>query len=357
MVAQPPTHISWIELVRAYAIILVVIVHTSAPPLYAYNSVPRSYWLTADLFDSFARPCVPLFIMVSGYLLLDPRKDEPLGTFFRKRFTKVCVPYVFWAFFYIWWRWSFHGEHFTPATVGRELIGGRAYYHLFFMNVIIGLYLLTPLLRAYVKNADLPTQLYVLGLWFVLSSLTPVFTKLTALPVNVYLQTTPRFLGHFLFGALLHRVQFRPRGWRLAALSGALVATGILTAVLTYHYTSKAGGNLDESFYNYASPTVVVMSAISFLLLMALFSQPIFQHPFIATRLLHHIGATSFGIYLTHIIVLESLGRGIFFGYPLTTTAFHPALSIPVITAIVVLTCAGVLRVVQTIPGARYIVP
>ena len=48
--------------------------------------------------------------------------------------------------------------------------------------------------------------------------------------------------------------------------------------------------------------------------------------------LLRHIGATSFGIYFTHVILLECLGTGVFFGYPLTATTFHPSLSIPLLT-------------------------
>jgi surface polysaccharide O-acyltransferase-like enzyme len=358
MDAQDPPRLSSIDFIRAYAIILVVMVHAAGPPLYAYRDVPRNYWLTANAFDSFARPCVPLFIMVSGFLLLDGRKEESLSSFFRKRLFKVLIPYLFWAVFYLWWRWYFHSESFAePGKLSRELIGGTAYYHLVFMNVIIGLYLLTPMLRVFVKYANLPTQLYMLCLWFLLSSLAPLVTKVSTLSVNFYLQITPLFLGHFLFGSLFKRVQVHLRRKQIIALAGVLLATVALTAYFTYRYTKKANGILDEYFYTYASPNVVLMSAISFVLLLTIFSRPEIHRLPILAPLLRHIGACSFGIYFIHVVLLECLGRGLFFGFPLTATTFHPLLSIPLITLLVVLGCALILHFVRKIPMVNYLVP
>jgi surface polysaccharide O-acyltransferase-like enzyme len=351
-----PARVCTLDYIRAYAIILVVMVHASGPPLYAYNDVPRGYWWTANLFDSFARPCVPLFIMVSGFLLLEPGKDESVGVFFRKRLAKILVPYLFWASFYLWWRWYFHSEPFDTGKLSREFIGGTAYYHLVFMNVIIGLYLLTPMLRVFVKYATLSTQLYFFLLWFLLSSLAPLVTKLSTIGINFYMQITPLFLGHFLFGSLYKRLPLHVDRKKLIA--GALVLLGLayLTAYLTYKYTRRAGGVLDEYFYTYASPNVVLMSALSFVLLWKIFSSPRLQRlPLVAT-LLRNIGATSFGIYFTHVVLLECLGRGVG-GWRLTATTFHPALAIPLLTAIVVLTCAMVMHYAQKVPGLRYLVP
>ena len=103
--ARPAERLAFLDMMRAYAIVLVVMVHVAGPVLYEFNTAPRSHWGIANAFDSFARPCVPLFVIISGFLLLDPRKrDEPLGDFFKKRLLKVVVPYLFWAAFYIWWR-------------------------------------------------------------------------------------------------------------------------------------------------------------------------------------------------------------------------------------------------------------
>jgi surface polysaccharide O-acyltransferase-like enzyme len=348
---------SALDFIRAYAIILVVMLHAAAPPLYAFKDVPRAYWWTANLFDSFARPCVPLFVMVSGFLLLDASKEESVLVFFRKRFAKVLVPYLFWASFYLWWRWYFHKESFAePGKLSREFVGGTAYYHLVFMNIIIGLYLLTPILRVFVKYASLPTQLYLFFLWFCLSSLGPLVTKVTALSVNAYLQITPLFLGHFLLGSLFKRLRLALRRDYLYALGAVLIVTVYLTAYGTYKYTKRADGLLDEYFYNYASPNVVVMSAISFVLLWTIFSRPEVQRLPLVAPLLRNIGATSFGIYFTHVILLDCLAHGIH-GWRLTATTFHPSLAIPLLTAIVVLTCALVLHYVQKVPVVRYLVP
>jgi surface polysaccharide O-acyltransferase-like enzyme len=353
-----PLRLSSLDFIRAYAIILVVMVHASGPPLYAYKDVPKGVWMTANVFDSFARPCVPLFIMLSGFLLLDASKEESLGVFFRKRLSKILVPYVFWVAFYLWWRWYFHSESFAePGKLSREVIGGTAYYHLGFMNIIIGLYLVTPMLRVFVKYANFSTQIYVLLLWFFLSSLAPLVSKVWALSISFYMQTTPMFLGHFLFGSLFKRVPVRLRREHVLALGGVLLLMVYLTAYFTYKYTKRANGILDDYFYAYYTPNVVIMSAISFVLLLAVFSRPRWQQLPVVAPLLRHIGATSFGIYLTHVVLLECLGRGVFFGYTLTATTFHPLVSIPLLTVVVVSACALVLYFVQKVPGVRYLVP
>lgn len=354
--APAPPRLATLDFIRAYAIILVVMVHASGPPLYAYNTVPRGQWWAANLYDSFARPCVPLFLMVSGFLLLDSSKDESLGTFFKKRLSKVLVPYLFWAAFYMTWRWGFHREHFNAGKVVRELFGGTAYYHLTFMNVILGMYLLVPLLRPFVRHASRSAQYYLLGLWFVAAALVPLFTKVTTVQVNCYLIVTPLFLGHFLFGAVYKRWPLRPRRWQALALAGVLVATVLLTAYCTHRWTRKGNGILDEYFYTYASPNVVVLSMLSFVLLMAVFAKTQLQSMPLLARLVRYIGTASYGIYFTHVVVLECLARGAF-GVRLTPLTGHAALAIPLITVVVVLACAGLVWVLQKIPGVRYLLP
>ncbi len=372
---RPVERVGFLDLMRAYAIVLVVMVHVAGPVLYEFNTAPRSVWGVANAFDSFARSCVPLFVIISGFLLLDPRKrDEPLGDFFRKRLLKVVVPYLFWASFYVWWRMHVRevGWHPHLTSWTRELKQGIAWivsgapdYHLAFMNIIVGLYLLTPILRVFVKHASLDVQAYAIGLWFFLCAILPTFTKFSGMPTSGYLQVMPLFAGYFLLGAYLRQVEIKLKPWHQVVLLAVLAGAAYYTTRMTYVYTRRASGVLDDTFYYYISPNVIAMATISFLLLRQWLSNPRVESAPVVAPLMRFIGSASFGIYFVHVAFLDLLRWGrlpppwsdVRHDWLWTATTFNPLFSIPLLTIAVVLVCAVVVRGLQAIPYVRALVP
>ena len=81
----------WVDLVRVIGAFLVVMAHVS---YLGGGSV-----LISTYYFVISRVAVPLFFMVSGYLLL--RKEEPYGEFFRKRALKVVLPFLIWSVIYL----------------------------------------------------------------------------------------------------------------------------------------------------------------------------------------------------------------------------------------------------------------
>lgn len=90
--------IFWVDGVRVVAILSIVWLHSFATLLYRFDSIPISSWWLGNLYDSIARMGVPLFFMISGFLLLD--KSEPWSIFLRKRMTKVIIPFIAWTIIY-----------------------------------------------------------------------------------------------------------------------------------------------------------------------------------------------------------------------------------------------------------------
>src|SRR5947209_7774316 len=94
--AQREMHLIYLDVLRAFAIVLVVLLH-AAHPVTHDATVGSSRWWAANLYEGGGRCCVPLFIMISGALLLDPGKRENLSAFFRKRVTRVIIPFLAWS--------------------------------------------------------------------------------------------------------------------------------------------------------------------------------------------------------------------------------------------------------------------
>ena len=85
------------NLIRALAITLVILLHAANTTLKG-SSVPEAYWWTAVVYKSLALPCVPLFVMLSGALLLKRSKlREPIRVFLNKRLKRLGLPVIFWS--------------------------------------------------------------------------------------------------------------------------------------------------------------------------------------------------------------------------------------------------------------------
>lgn len=90
---EKSNRIVWADLLRLIAIVMVISIHCSDP----FNVSPEArsnpeYNLWGSIYGSFLRPCVPLFVMLTGMLLL-PVKQE-IDEFYHKRMLRVIIPFV-----------------------------------------------------------------------------------------------------------------------------------------------------------------------------------------------------------------------------------------------------------------------
>ena len=127
------------DLGRLVACILVVLHHT-------FGIKPQAY-PTLYLFTS---TCVPLFILLSGSLLLNQKYS--ILVFYKKRLSKILLPALFWILFYSLFRIAtefYVNGSISYYTILKNSIGinGWPYYHLWYLYLIFLLYLITPILQ------------------------------------------------------------------------------------------------------------------------------------------------------------------------------------------------------------------
>ncbi|WP_417698524.1 acyltransferase, partial [Psychromonas sp.] len=161
----------WVDYLRVIAIGMVVFLHSASPLLYKFNQLPLDYWLIANVYDSMVRVCVPLFFMVSGFLLL--QKQEPLGFYFSKRFKKLLVPIIFWSLFFILWKNIVENGELPKFEQFYSLLLKPSYYHLWFLYALIGIYLFVPILRIVTNSTDNKLLVYYCLIWFLAVSVIP----------------------------------------------------------------------------------------------------------------------------------------------------------------------------------------
>lgn len=345
--ASPPKKIVyWADLMRVLAIYLVVIIHTSGQLTGAWGKIPESDWIIGDIYGGIARVGVPLFFMLSGYLLL-PR-SEGLGAFYRKRVLKIVIPFVVWSAIYISISCYNQPDLCTRDYLMQFVLLKRSYFHLWFLYTLLGIYIIMPVLRLLVRPGGETMLWYAIGLWILFQPVRTLMDTFLHVYLNINSQLAIGFLPYFFLGYLLGEVKLT-RLWLTAA--AALFAAGAgITIVGTYILTRNAG-QFRGYFYDYITLGVILATAGAFLLLRRLSDVPLLSTER-AHRFLRWVAGGTFGTYLIHIMflwVLDWLHINTFMGWALWTVPFVATLAF----ALAFLAT----RLLQKIPVVNYIVP
>lgn len=350
----------WADLVRVYAMAGVVLLHTVAMPNTQFGQVPMDLWWRTNIYTALVCTAIPLFVMLSGGLLLTQEHWDPLG-FARRRLAKVLLPLPVWTLIYAGCRKYFWNQDVSMGDVLRSFVTGISdpvFPHLWFMYLILSLYLIVPVLRIFFLHSSLAGQLYFAALWIVASALKPVVERACGIELGYYLSPFFGFIGYFLLGATIFRHAPARAGRTALAACWAAVAVGYVVTLLGTYRLSSAAGRLDRYFYLDFSVTSIPMSVATFVLLRhfgSVLGERARDYPRL-TSAVTTLSALSFGIYLAHALVIVLLESGKL-GFTLTTTTFEPLLAAPVMAAIVFAVSAAATFLVRRTPALRWLAP
>ncbi len=352
---SPHQNTLWVDLTRALVMFGVVLTHVSADVITEWGIAPKSWWLAANVYDSFTRGCVPLFIMLSGALLLP--KQESYLAFFKKRLGRIAIPFVVWTLLYLLWKKGGETPRLSPSEAFREVAEGHIYYHLWFFYILPGLYLLTPIFRILVAKARTQDLIYFLLLCFWAASLAPFISQLhyvfTGKTFSIALSLEPAtgFIGYFVLGYFLRK--HATEKWRTPA-EGILLLSLFGCMAGTY-YLSSHTHTFQNLLYGNMAPNVVLYTASVFILLRTLPVTLETRCPLFLRKGIQEGARVSFGIYLIHPMILETLASGKL-GFVLKPLANHPVYLIPLIAILVYGLSWILIALIQRIPYLRRIV-
>jgi surface polysaccharide O-acyltransferase-like enzyme len=341
--------ILWVDFIRIMASFSVVLLHSAAPLLDQYQKLSAFDWWAGNVYDSSVRNCVPLFFILSGYLLLG--KQETLRDFLLKRMNKILVPFLVWSIIYNFWAHFFYNRDLTLSSfIG--ILFAPTFFHLWFFYAIIGLYLFVPVLRLLVQSVPKYLLYYYLALWFLAVSLIPLAEKVAHTASAFDLKMVSGFFGYLVIGHLLGGVSINRRQFWQALALGFLAL--LITIFGTYILMLRHQGQFNGYFYDYLSPNVVLFSCSSFIVLKYLFERVTISET--QKKILIAMSSASLGIYLIHPMTLYALEKG-WFGFSLNGFSAIPIFTIPLTALITFGVSFSVIYLMQKIPFARNCVP
>jgi surface polysaccharide O-acyltransferase-like enzyme len=350
---QAEEKLPWLDSLRVIATFAVIVLHVSAKALIDGELTLNNTWWIGNIYNSCVRFSVPIFLMITGSLLL-PRSYE-LSDFLKKRLIRIVLPFLFWSVVYIIFHlvtdsWAprikiAQGDYLSILHVIKwsvvQLLQGSS-FHLWYVYLIIGIYMFIPIIGKWIRNCSEKEIKYFLLIWIVTLFLNEPFFK--TLKPAIDLTYFTGFLGYVILGHYLTIKSFcdKKATFSIAML---LIAVGVaVTIVGAYFYASRYPA-LSNAFYGYLTPNVFVVATGVFMLIK---DRIINNSGVINVR--NFISKYSYGVYLVHPLVLYFLSQaGISWGL------LNPIIGISITAIICLVVSTLVIFVINKLPYGKYI--
>lgn len=313
---QKEKRIEWIDMVRGVAIMMVVMCHASEG-LYFYSNVPiveRSIFSQLIGFALFTlgRMGVPLFLFISGYLLL-PRKydDEGCIRFWKRNLLQLLILTEIWIVFYNIFKSWLNQTPLSIVTLIKNMtfLAPTNMNHMWYLPMILGIYLTIPFVSNVLEKFSLKTILASFSVIFIyafgIPTLNVLLVSIGYSPVanQLFLQFGGGvygcylLIGYFIYSGCLDRVK------KLYLYIGMVVTflVTILFQIYAYHH-----GNEYKVWYDFMLLLLTTVCMFS-----------LFKNIKCSKRLdgfWKLLSKCSFGIYLIHEPVRAIVNRYFLFG-------------------------------------------
>lgn len=344
-------HYHWVDVLRFVSVLLVITIHASSSLVYKWGEVRFRDFMVGNIYDSFARVSVPVFFMLSGYLLLN--KQESIMDFYKKRAKKVLIPFIAWSLIYLFWDGYVinNGDSLLSivGSVSLEILSSPAFGHLWFIYALLGVYLFVPVLRLFVSAAKKTDLWYIAGIWFFTGPIISALDAFFGITISHQFGFITGYFGYFLLGYLLSRYDY-PKGQAISFLLFYLILS-VATAVGIWYFSSQEK-RIFLYLYNYLAPNIVLMSAAFFIFFLYWGKKMQVEPNSRTASFLKLLGETSFGVFLIHGIIQVTLKEG-YFGFELSYKTGNPLVFIPLAVFTTYLISLFIVILLRKVPVAR----
>ena len=357
VLSKPSVRNAGLDILRVLACYMVVQIHTGEffyiSPEGGVLNGPGSFWVA--IYNSLFRCAVLLFVMISGYFLF-PLKDE-LPTFFRKKFTRVLFPFIIWCVVYAFYQ-HLRGNADLAATFVNILHipvnYGTQIGHLWYVYMLLGIYLFAPIISPWLQTAPKSQIRFYLIIWAVTMCIPYIHQVYPEIWGECFWNKTPMLyyfsgmLGFAVLGFYIKRFHAqKSKGDFLTGVSLLIVGYAITAYIFASRLSSAKSIPELELSWGYDTINVAILALGYFLIIKNLkYRKPDSW----CARLTEDVALKSYGIYLVHIIILNTT-----YGLMLSWITGREYL-FPVISIITFVVSYLVIKLLSYIPGSKYVV-
>lgn len=358
--------IVFLDYVRVFACFLVMIVHSSENFYGAAGSTdmagPQSYLaseadrLWVAVYDGFSRMAVPLFMIVSAFLLAPMKEEQTTWQFYRQRFLRIIPPFFIFMILYstLPMLWGQINGETSLTDLSRIFLNFPTLAgHLWFMYPLISLYLFIPIISPWLRKASAKEERFFIGL-FLLSTCIPYLNRWCGEVWgqcfwNEYhmLWYFSGYLGYLVLAHYIHTHLTWSRSKRFI-IGTILMVIGAVLTIYSFYSQAIPGETLStpviEIGWAFCTINCVLLTAGTFLMFTCINSSK-------APRIITEMSKLSYGMYLMHIFWLGLWATVFKYTLALPTVATIPCIAISTFIC-----CFITSKLISFIPGSKWII-
>ncbi len=347
------SYLPYADWMRVVACLGPVLYHVTYPYFKDYDAISRTDWWLCNFIVAGTPWIVGVFMMLSGALLLDPTKIEPLKLFYRKRILRVGIPLLFWSLLFMGHEAIFTKNGLTIHRALQEVALGQTAIHmghLYFLFAIGGLYVFTPIMRTYIAHATRKELIFGIILVFIMvvgGYQATSFARYGGVGTNAFTKFIP-YLGFFLLGYYLRNVILSRKALIWAWV--ICIASVIITATGTYTLIFKLDTDRTDMLYRALSPTMIVTSVTIFLIFSSTFTGQAIKKPG-KRNLAKILAPATLGVFLIHPVFVWHIHD-----LQIMDRMGSLWVSIPVISLFLLVICYLIAFMIARVPYVRSII-
>lgn len=306
------------------------------------------YWITSLIIQVIAHWAVPVFFMLTGANLMDYREKYSTKVYFRRRFSRVFIPFFVWSTIYLIWKCKLGWIKFSG---GRELLSlylNNGIEGIFwFFYPLLAIYLSIPVLTIFAEEKYKKQLYYLTGMGIVAYSFLPLLPGLFGISYSADLNppVVGGYMMYVLLGWILKNESFSKKVRCIIYGAGAAGAVTMFAGTILL---SLKAGELNNIFWDYmAFPTLFMACAVFLLAKHRHFKISENEKIGLAAA---KLSQASFGVYLIHIMIIDFLVLNGHVNGDSRWWMVFGAAGVYVISAGIVVVC-------KKIPGGKYLFP
>ena len=320
------------DILRVVAMLMVITVHVSNVYSRSFGVIGDKSFIISLFFNTISRISVPIFIMISGALLLDREFDLKK---YLKRIIKFIILIIVWDIIYLLWEWKYLGITYNQLY---KLLVTPYRAHLWFLYTIVLLYAIQPILRIILNKCSTKIKYILLIIWFILSTA----CMLNRLLADIF--TIFSYIGFFIIGKYLYDF-VKNKDLKKYNILFILVMIICFTLSITLNYLSSMKYNM---FYNmyfaYRTPFIILSSFSFYALIITNYRKDTLN------KVIMKFSDLSFGVYLIHGIFLDVTVK------LFTYQSINALVGIPSFVTMIFIASIISVFILKKIKGLRYLV-
>ncbi len=327
-----PTRENAFDILRVISMIMVITVHVSNVYSRSFGIINHSSFLISLVFNTISRISVPIFLMISGALLLNREWNKNK---YIKRIIKYIVLIIAWDSIYLIWEYLYLGITYHQLY---RLILTPYRAHLWFLYTILILYILQPLLKIIKEKSNRIIQSILFVLWLLFSTLS------ITIPFLAQYFTLFSYIGFFVMGDVLYSYIKKNDLKKYNVLWILIMLICFISSIALNYQTSIKRNQFYNLFFAYRTPFIMFSSFAFFILVISNYKKET------VSKIGSLLSSLSLGVYLIHGIFLDITIQC--FQYQ----SINPIIGIPIFTMMILLGSSLILIIIKKIKILNYFI-